>query len=77
MTTTLPKIEVEVKELEENAMFLNQHLGDGALGDTKFDASVRLPDMSVVVTVEKKRYMVASQSVITAILEHHNANKKK
>ena len=67
----MKKIKIEVEELSERAMYLHQHLGNGTLGKTEFDADVRLPDMSVVVKVGGKRYLVSSQAVIRAVIEAH------
>ena len=68
-------IKVAVEELDEKVMFLHQHLGDGTLGDTKFDVDVVIPDYSFVVKVGGKRYKVSSQAIISAVVDLHDAKK--
>lgn len=73
----MTEIKVEVEKLDKNAMFLKQHLGSGKLGDTEFDATLALPTMSMIVEVGGERYMVKSQSLISAIVEHAVEDTKK
>lgn len=63
------EIHVPVKEVEKNSMMLTQHLGDGTLGETEFDASFALPNFSLIVSVNGRRFMVQQQHVIQAIIE--------
>ena len=67
----MKEIKVKVKEVGEKEMYLTQHLGDGTLGETKFDASLILPSMSLLVKVGEKRYLVSSQDVIESIVRLH------
>lgn len=67
------EIKIEAEELDEKAMYLHQHLGDGSLGDTKFDADIILPTYGLVVKVDGKRYKVSSQAIIQAVIEAHKA----
>ena len=71
------EITVEVQEVPEKTLYLTQHLGDGTLGETKFDASFTLPDMSLLVTVGKKKYKVSSQHIIEGIIRAHESDQKK
>ncbi len=70
----MKKIEVEIFDVPEKTLYLHQHLGDGTLGKFKFDASTIIPSSSILVTVEKKRYMVKSQDIIKAIIQYHEKN---
>lgn len=65
------KITLDVEIVPERTLYLNTHLGNGSLGKTEFDASLQLPDHSVVVTVGGKRYLVSSQSIISAVVDNH------
>jgi hypothetical protein len=69
-------ITIEVEELAERAMFLSQHLGNGTLGKTEFDASLTLPTFSPVITIGKKRYKVDTQEIIRAVVELHEGAGK-
>jgi hypothetical protein len=62
------EIKVEVEDVS-NKMFMTQHLGDGSLGEKKFNASFTLPTMGLLVEVGGKKYLVSSQSLIQAIVE--------
>jgi len=73
---TKKKIEIEVEELSGKALHLTQHLGNGTLGKTKFDACFVLPTMSLLVEVDKKKYLVDSQSLIKSIIDAHLRVKK-
>ena len=68
---------VEVKEVEEKTMYLTQQFGEGTLGKTKFNASFVLPSMGLIVTVEKKRYLVSSQDIIEGIITIHEKENQK
>ena len=70
------KIKVEIHEVAEKTMYLHKHLGDGELGETKFNASLTLPTMSMLVTIDKKRYLVDSQELIQEIVKFHQ-NKEQ
>lgn len=63
------KIIVDVERVAERTMYLTQYFGNGTLGKTKFSASFTLPAMSLIVTVGDKRYMIASQDLITEIVK--------
>ena len=69
-------ITIEVQELDKKVMFLHKHLGDGTLGKTEFDADIRLPDHSIIVKVEGKRYLVDSQEIIGAVIQRHEKESK-
>ena len=71
------KIEIEVEELAEKTMYLSQHLGNGTLGKTKFDASFTLPTYGLVVSINKKRYRVSSQNIIEQVVKLHEDKTKK
>jgi len=70
------KIEVEVQELDQKAMFMTQHFGNGSFGDTKFDASFTLPAMGLIVSVNGKRYKISSQNLIEEIIKLHEKDGK-
>ena len=62
------KIEVEIEDVS-GKMFMTQHLGDGSLGDKKFNASFTLPTMSLLVEIGDKKYLVSSQKIIKAVID--------
>lgn len=64
----MKQIKVDVKEVEEKAMFLHKHIGDGSLGDKKFNASFTLPDHSILVETDGKRYLVSFQDIVEEVL---------
>ena len=67
------KLEVEVEIVKPETMYMRQHLGDGSLGKIKFDASLILPSMSLLVEVDKSRYLVSSQGLIKRVIEMHKS----
>lgn len=69
------KIEVKIEEVPEKTLYLTQHLGNGTLGKTKFEASFTLPNYSLVVRIGEKRYLVSSQSIIEQVVIFHEAKK--
>lgn len=62
---------VAVKKLDKNTLHLKQHLGNGSFGDVKFDASLTLPDMSLIVDVDGSEYILSSQETIQSIIQLH------
>jgi len=70
------EITIEVEEVAEKTMYLTQHFGDGTLGKTKFDARFTLPAMGLLIEIDKKRYKVSSQEVITKVVELHESKQK-
>lgn len=71
------KIEVKIEEVPEKTMYLTQHLGNGTLGKTEFDASFTLPTFGLIVRIDKKRYLVNSQSIIEQVVIFHENKTKK
>ena len=71
----MDEIKLKVESVPEKTMYLTQHLGNGTLGKTKFDASFALPTFSLIVSIGKQRYLVSSQSVIQAVIEMHKGKK--
>lgn len=62
-------INLNVELVEEKAMFLHQAYGQGTLGKTKFSAIQILPSYTLVIEVNKKRYLVSNQDIIKAVVE--------
>lgn len=62
-------ITLNVEEVAENSMFLHQAYGQGTLGKTKFSAIQILPSYTLVIEVNKKRYLVSNQDIIKAVVE--------
>jgi len=70
------KITIEVKELEESAMFFNEEFGTGEFDGEKFEAVHALPTKSLIVKYKGKRYMVETQKLMRAILENAHGETK-
>ena len=74
------KVEVEIGTIKaevvpERTLYMTIHYGNGTLGKTKFDACFTAGAMSLVVEVEKQRYLVPMQQIISNVIEYHEQNK--
>jgi len=71
------KINIEVKTLDDSAMFLNEEFGKGEFGGEKFDAITAIPSKSLIIKYRGKRYMVEMSDVMRAVLEKANNESTK
>lgn len=62
-------INLNVELVAENSMFLHQQYASGSLGKTKFSAIQILPSYTLVIEINKKRYLVSNQDIIKAVVE--------
>lgn len=62
------EIKIEVKDVT-GSLYLHQEFGSGTLGKTKFEACHTLPGMALVITINKKDYLVSAQDIIRAVVE--------
>lgn len=69
-------IKVNVESLDKGRLQLTEHLGDGTMGKTKFEAYFTLPVRSLIVKIGEDKYLVDVQKVIQAVVEMHENNKK-
>lgn len=72
MNNPTNNISVKIEKVSKDILYLKQHLGDGSLGDIKFDASFILPAMNLLVVIGDNQYKVDNQDLIRAIIEYHN-----
>ena len=60
------EITVSVTDVTKKYLF-RQYVGEGSLGPAEFELSVTLPDMSPVLEIDSKRYLVNVQDIVKAI----------
>ena len=61
--------EIEVEKVPERSLFLHEHFASGTYGKYKFDVISILPSHSLVIEVDKQRYLISNQTVIRKVLE--------
>ena len=65
------KIEIPVTIKPEKVLMLTQHIGDGTLGDVKFDCSCSQSFALTFIKIEGVTYQVDLQNIITAVIQMH------
>jgi hypothetical protein len=74
LETTAFEITVPVLLMPEGAMYLHESLGTGEYGGKKFEVERVLPNNSIVMRFEGKKYRVALHDIMQKLLE--GATKK-